>query len=156
MNSFIPIGNGSQNNLISNFQPMNPYQDKVNRYMDLQQQQQTQQLSNTNMNFVVVENIQKAKEQIVPYGYTMWMRDSSEPYLYIKSVDNVGTPSFRVLKLEDVTDKIDNKEIKDKVEFVSMQSFNDLSLRVEQLSSMISQIEETKKVGRPKSEKVGD
>lgn len=120
----------------------NPYQPKIDRYIDLQQQTQTAHPSNTNMNFIVVENIQKAKEQIVPYGYTMWMRDSSEPYQYIKSVDQVGTPSFKVLRVEDVTNELLNNSIQTNttnVEFVSLDNFNELSNKVNQLQDIVNQ-----------------
>lgn len=154
------------NNIGIPIQQMNPYQDKMDRYFNLQQQsmntqrQNTPQVSNssTNMNFVVVENMQKAKEQIVPYGYTMWMRDSSEPYQYIKSVDQVGTPSFRVLKVEDVTDKILNTDYiqQQNVQYVNIEDFNNLNFKVEQLQNALLSITEKKTKVTKSVEKVGE
>ena len=162
---------------------MNIPQMNMNMSTYQQPQQNQQQQSNqqqTNMNFVVVENMQRAKEQIVPYGYTVWMRDSSEPYQYIKSVDLTGTPSFKVLKVEDVTEQMvngNNNQNKQTDQFVPIQDFNALNSKVEQLqntvnyySNMLNQVitpnnntvidvepKELKKVGRPpKTDKVGE
>lgn len=147
----MPINN---NNNLMNMQQLSPYQD---RYVNMSLGQQ--QTNNTNMNFLVVENIQKAKEQIVPYGYTMWMRDSNEPYQYIKSVDNVGTPTFKVLKVQDVTEIVDKPQQNNQSNYVPLDLFNSLSLKVEQLDASLNQYREElnkPKVGRPTKEKVGD
>lgn len=95
-----------------NFQvpPMNPVQQQINRLMELQNQQNQQQAQNqqaqptTNVNFVSVSSWGQAKEQIVPNGMTIWMKDTDKPYLYVKSVNNIGTPTYNVLKFEEVTD----------------------------------------------------
>lgn len=138
-------------------QQLSPYQE---RYLNMNLNQQQQQQQNTNVNFLIVENMQKAKEQIVPYGYTMYMRDSSEPYQYIKSVDNVGTPTFRVLKFEDVTDKLNAPQQNgNNIDYVSIDLFNNLVSKVQELDNNIKQYREEinrPKVGRPTKEKVGE
>lgn len=139
MNNFIPYG--TSNNM--GIPQIDPYQDKVSRFNNLQQMQNItpQSKSNTNMNFVVVENLQKAKEQVVPCGYTMWMRDSSEPYQYIKSVDSIGTPTFTILRVEDVTNRILSNSIQQdlqSVQYVSIEQYNQLKDTVEQLKSTIN------------------
>lgn len=154
----MPINNNNNLAMQQNMQQLSPYQE---RYLNMNLNQQQQQ--NTNVNFLIVENMQKAKEQIVPYGYTMYMRDSSEPYQYIKSVDNVGTPTFRVLKFEDVTDKMNslNGNANSGNNYVSSELFNNLVLKVQNLENYIQQYHDEfnnnkPKVGRPTKEKVGD
>lgn len=147
---------------MNGFVPMNTAYGLPNPYEQRYQQSQNSNPT-TNMNFVVVENLQKAKEQIVPYGYTMWMRDSSQPYQYIKSVDSVGTPTFKVLKVEDVTDQMNqSNQTPISSNFVDIKDFNDLSIKVDNiqntmsyLSSLIIPQPTMQKEDKKKVEKVG-
>lgn len=174
---------GMNNNMgMMNIPQMNmgTYQPNVGTYQQPQQPQQNTN-QNTNMNFLVVQSMQEAKEKVIPYGCTVWMRDSSEPYQYVKSIDMTGSPTFKVLKVEDVTEQMlnNNGQNKQTEQFVPIQDFNILNNKVDQLqntvnyyNNMLNQVltptqqnntvidvepKEVKKVGRPpKAEKVGE
>ena len=182
-NMINPMGINNNNNMgMMNIPQMNmgTYQPNVGAYQRPQQQQNANQ--NTNMNFLVVQSMQEAKEKVIPYGCTVWMRDSSEPYQYVKSIDVTGSPTFKVLKVEDVTEQMlnDNGQFKETEKFVPIQDFNALNSKVDQLqntvnycSGVLNQVltpqaqqnntvidvepKEVKKIGRPtKTEKVGE
>lgn len=149
----------------------NPMQTQFDRYMNLTNQQQGQQgnggngfnfnnvpmqqsqqpmMNNTtNVNWVVVENWQKAKEQIVPNNSTVWMRDSSEPFIYVKIVDNLGTPNFKILKTEDVTDAILNNNGNIQTQqnfqpegFVPVENFNELVNKFGTLNDTVGSLQQ--------------
>ena len=118
--------------------------------------------------------MQEAKEKVLAFNSSIWMRDASEPYIYFKEVDFVGTSHFKVLKVEDVTDQMlnNNGQTQSNNQFVQIQDFNALNQKVEQLQNSVNYysdilnkaiaptqqvVEEPKKVGRPqKTEKVGE
>lgn len=148
--------------------PLSTYQQPQ---IQTQQPQQQIQQQNTGNPFIMVSNMKEAKEKILPYGSTVWMRDSSDPYLYVKGISLTGDPSFHVLKVEDITDQMlnNNGQTQNNNQFVPIQDFNALNQKVEQLQNSVNYyndilnkaltptqqvVEEPKKVGRPsKTEK---
>ena len=169
-NNYMPNNFGMNNNP----NPMNMMSmGQLSTYQQ-PQQQQVQQQQNSGNPFIMVSNMKDAKEKILPYGTTVWMRDSSDPYLYVKGISLTGDPSFHVLKVEDVTDQMlnNNGQTQSNNQFVQIQDFNVLNQKVEQLQNSVNYysdilnkvmtptqqvVEEPKKVGRPpKTEKVGE
>lgn len=169
-NNYMPNNFGMNNNP----NPMNMMNmGQLSTYQQ-PQQQQVQQQQNSGNPFIMVSNMKEAKEKILPYGSTVWMRDSSDPYLYVKGISLTGDPSFHVLKVEDVTDQMlnNNGQTQSNNQFVQIQDFNVLNQKVEQLQNSVNYysdilnkamtttqqvVEEPKKVGRPpKTEKVGE
>lgn len=160
-NNYMPNNFGMNNNP----NPMNMMNmGQLSTYQ--QPQQQVQQQQNSGNPFIMVSNMKEAKEKILPYGSTVWMRDSSDPYLYVKGISLTGDPSFHVLKVEDVTDQMlnNNGQIQSNNQFVQIQDFNVLNQKVEQLQNSVNYysdilnkamtpnqqvVEEPKKVGRP-------
>lgn len=168
-NNYMPNNFGMNNNP----NPMNMMNmGQLSTYQ--QPQPQNQQQQNSGNPFIMVSNMKEAKEKILPYGSTVWMRDSSDPYLYVKGISLTGDPSFHVLKVEDVTDQMlnNNGQTQNNNQFVQVQDFNALNQKVEQLQNSVNYysdilnkamtqtqqvVEEPKKVGRPpKTEKVGE
>ena len=169
-NNYMPNNFGMNNNpnpmSMMNMGQLSTYQQP--------QQPQVQQQQNSGNPFIMVSNMKEAKEKILPYGSTVWMRDSSDPYLYVKGISLTGDPSFHVLKVEDVTDQMlnNNGQTQSNNQFVQIQDFNALNQKVEQLQNSVNYysdilnkaiaptqqvVEEPKKVGRPpKTEKVGE
>lgn len=169
-NNYMPNNFGMNNNpnpmSMMNMGQLSTYQQP--------QQPQVQQQQNSGNPFIMVSNMKEAKEKILPYGSTVWMRDSSDPYLYVKGISLTGDPSFHVLKVEDVTDQMlnNNGQTQNNNQFVQIQDFNALNQKVEQLQNSVNYysdilnkamtttqqvVEEPKKVGRPpKTEKVGE
>ena len=169
-NNYMPNNFGMNNNP----NPMNMMSmGQLSTYQQPQQQQVPQQ-QNNGTPFIMVSNMKEAKEKILPYGSTVWMRDASENYLYVKGISLTGDPSFHVLKVEDVTDQMlnNNGQTQNNNQFVQIQDFNALNQKVEQLQNSVNYysdilnkaiaptqqvVEEPKKVGRPpKTEKVGE
>lgn len=169
-NNYIPNNFGINNNP----NPMNMMNmGQLSTYQQ-PQQPQNQQQQNNGTPFIMVSNMKEAKEKILPYGSTVWMRDASENYLYVKGISLTGDPSFHVLKVEDVTDQMlnNNGQTQNNNQFVQIQDFNLLNQKVEQLQNSVNYysdilnkamtptqqvVEEPKKVGRPaKTEKVGE
>lgn len=169
-NNYMPNNFGINNNP----NPMNMMNmGQLSTYQQ-PQQPQNQQQQNNGTPFIMVSNMKEAKEKILPYGSTVWMRDASENYLYVKGISLTGDPSFHVLKVEDVTDKMlnNNGQTQNNNQFVQIQDFNLLNQKVEQLQNSVNYysdilnkamtptqqvVEEPKKVGRPpKTEKVGE
>lgn len=160
-NNYMPNNFGMNNNP----NPMNMMNmGQLSTYQ--QPQQQVQQQQNSGNPFIMVSNMKEAKEKILPYGSTVWMRDSSDPYLYVKGISLTGDPSFHVLKVEDVTDQMlnNNGQAQSNNQFVQIQDFNVLNQKVEQLQNSVNYysdilnkamtptqqvVEEPKKVGRP-------
>lgn len=164
---------GTYNNIGMNNIPQ--FSPQMNMYQSQQtQQMQNNQQQNNGTPFIMVSNMKEAKEKILPYGSTVWMRDASENYLYVKGISLTGDPSFHVLKVEDVTDQMlnSNGQTQSNNQFVQIQDFNVLNQKVEQLQNSVNYysdilnkamtptqqvVEEPKKVGRPpKTEKVGE
>lgn len=165
-----------------------PYQEnriqQLDRYMNsFNGQNNNGGNYSSNMNFIKVKNIAEAKEWVVQNNSEVWMQDSSEPYLYYKSVNNIGNANFRVLRVEDVTDQIfNNQEVincQENINYVSVDEFNELNRKLDDMTVNYNQqlidlqdrltnyeqnisngvVEEKKTVGRPKSNstsKVGD
>ena len=169
-NNYMPNNFGMNNNP----NPMNMMNmGQLSTYQQPQQQQVPQQ-QNNGTPFIMVSNMKEAKEKILPYGSTIWMRDASENYLYVKGISLTGDPSFHVLKVKDVTDQMlnNNGQTQNNNQFVQIQDFNALNQKVEQLQNSVNYysdilnkaiaptqqvVEEPKKVGRPqKTEKVGE
>lgn len=160
-NNYMPNNFGINNNP----NPMNMMNmGQLSTYQQPQQPQNQQQ--NSGNPFIMVSNMKEAKEKILPYGSTVWMRDSSDPYLYVKGISLTGDPSFHVLKVEDVTDQVlnNNGQTQNNNQFVQIQDFNVLNQKVEQLQNSVNYysdilnkamtptqqvVEEPKKVGRP-------
>lgn len=69
-----------------------------------QAQQAQQQSSGQNVNWIYVSGVDGAKNQIVQPSQTAWMMDNNEPYFYVKSVDHVGSSTFRIFQFAEVQD----------------------------------------------------
>ena len=142
----------------NNYTP--PFQNQLNqlnRYMEqlnnmnntnnVNNNNVTNNQSNTNMDFIPVENLEKAKEFAVNRGSEVWLRDSFEPYLYYKAVNSIGATTFRILKIDDVTDEILgngnlSKSIQQEMlDFVPVENFNKLNQEVKDLTDKCNRIE---------------
>lgn len=91
---------------VNNFlNPMNPYQMQPNYFNANYQPPQmpnygTQaQARQSNVDWVYVNGLQGAREQIVQPGCTAWMMDNNDPLIYYKAVDQMGQPTFKAYRL---------------------------------------------------------
>lgn len=87
-------------NLMQNF-----YSQQQSGNWNQQNTQAAQQQSpGQNVNWIYVSGVDGAKNQIVQPGQTAWMMDNNEPYFYVKSVDGVGSSTFRIFQFAEVQD----------------------------------------------------
>ena len=71
--------------------------------MEQQRQQYQLQAPAQNVNWIQVAGIEGAKNQIVQPGQTAWMMDNNSPMFYVKSVDGMGSATFRVFRFEEIS-----------------------------------------------------
>lgn len=86
--------------------PMNPYQMQPNyfnaNYQPPQIQNYGAQARQSNVDWVYVNGLQGAREQIVQPGCTAWMMDNNEPMIYYKAVDQMGQPTLKAYRLTEL------------------------------------------------------
>lgn len=91
-----------------------------------------------NVNWIQVSGIEGAKNQIVQQGCTAWMMDNNAPYFYVKSVDNVGSCTFRIFQFTEVQEvapeQPDQPQI-DLSQYVQRAEFEQLKEMLEQLTN---------------------
>lgn len=97
-----------------------------------------QSASTQNVNWIQVSGIDGAKNQIVQPGQTAWMMDNNQPYFYVKSVDNVGSSTFRIFQFVEVqeiaTEQTAQPQI-DLSQYVRMAEFDEFKAQLEQLTT---------------------
>lgn len=104
----------------------------------VQQAQQTQQSSGQNVNWIYVSGVDGAKNQIVQPGQTAWMMDNNDPYFYVKSVDGVGSSTFRIFQFAEVHETVTEQTAQSQIDmsqYVQRGEFDDLKAQLEQLTA---------------------
>ena len=85
---------------------MNPYQMQPNyfnaNYQPPQMNGYGAQARQSNIEWIYVNGMQGAREQIVQPGCTAWMMDNNEPVIYYKSVDQMGQPTLKGYRLTEL------------------------------------------------------
>lgn len=124
MNGYMPYTPGMMPAGLSN--PMD-IQNRIQQLQQMQQQYQstTQDGQQTNVNWIRVSGIEGARSQLVQFGSTVWMLDNNLPFIYVKSVDKMGTPDIKAYRFEEVPiDALTNTS--NTSEYVTRQEFNAL------------------------------
>lgn len=91
-----------------------------------------------NVNWIQVSGVEGAKNQIVQQGCTAWMMDNNAPYFYVKSVDNVGSSTFRIFQFAEVADVAKEQEEQPQIDlsqYVQRAEFDDLKAKLDQLTN---------------------
>lgn len=97
-----------------------------------------QQSSGQNVNWIYVSGVDGAKNQIVQPGQTAWMMDNNEPYFYVKSVDGVGSSTFRIFQFAEVQDVVPEQTTQPQIDlsqYVQRGEFDQLKAQLEQLTT---------------------
>ena len=81
--------------------PMQPNYFNAN-YQPPQMQNFGSQARQSNVDWVYVNGLQGARDQIVQPGCTAWMMDNNEPLIYYKSVDQMGQPTLKAYRLTEL------------------------------------------------------
>ena len=115
------------------------YQQQGNNWAPpAQMSAQTSPMSTQNVNWIQVSGIEGAKNQIVQPGQTAWMMDNNQPYFYVKSVDNVGSSTFRTVQFTEVADVTPEQTAQPQIDtsqYVQRAEFDELKAQFEQLTS---------------------
>lgn len=91
-----------------------------------------------NVNWIQVSGIDGAKNQIVQPGQTAWMMDNNQPYFYVKSVDGVGSSSFRIFQFTEVQEITPEPSVQSQIDmsqYVQRSEFDALKAQLEQLTN---------------------
>lgn len=140
------------NNNMTNIMPNNfPY---ATNYMTLQQRlnQLEQQLYNNgynqnsynnqsnnaqqqNVTWIQVNGITGAKEHIVQPNQTAWLMDNNDSVFFVKSADNLGVTTLKCYKFFEIN--VNEKEEVKNNNYVSIEAFNDLQNRFNNLEQML-------------------
>ena len=67
-----------------------------------QNQQVQPQAPTSNVNWIQVSGIEGARNQIVQPGHTAWMMDNNSPIFYVKSVDGMGSATFKMFQFMEI------------------------------------------------------
>lgn len=79
-------------------------QQRIQQMEQQRQQYQSQpQAPAQNVNWIQVAGIEGAKNQIVQPGQTAWMMDNNSPVFYVKSVDGMGSATFKAFRFEEIS-----------------------------------------------------
>lgn len=103
-----------------------------------QSTQSVQQSPSQNVNWIYVSGVDGAKNQIVQPGQTAWMMDNNEPYFYVKSVDGVGSSTFRIFQFAEVQDVATEQPAQPQIDpsqYVQRTEFDQLKAQIEQLAT---------------------
>lgn len=65
-------------------------------------QNQQPQTPTSNVNWIQVAGIDGARNQIVQPGHTAWMMDNNSPIFYVKSVDGMGSATFKMFQFMEI------------------------------------------------------
>ena len=127
-------------NIVQNFyaqnQQQNSWNQQNNQTHSTQQEAQPQPVQN--VNWVYVSGVDGAKNQIVQPGQTVWMMDNNQPYFYVKSVDNVGSSTFRVFQFAEVAEPANEQPEQPQIDlsqYVQREEFEKLKTQLEQLTT---------------------
>lgn len=121
-------------NLMQNF-----YSQQQGGNWNQQNTQATQQQSpGQNVNWIYVSGVDGAKNQIVQPGQTAWMMDNNDPYFYVKSVDGVGSSTFRIFQFAEVQDVVPEQGAQPQIDmsqYVQRGEFDALKAQLEEYTS---------------------
>lgn len=107
-------------------------------YNQAQQSTPSQPVLSQNVNWIYVSGVDGAKNQIVQPGQTAWMMDNNDPYIYVKSVDNLGSCDFHIFSINEVTEILNNQQTQptiDTSQYVQRDEFEQLKAQLEQLTT---------------------
>lgn len=97
-------------------------------------QSQQMQAPTSNVNWIQVAGIEGARNQIVQPGHTAWMMDNNSPIFYVKSVDGMGSATFKVFQFAEIAPEalnpVQNHQNVANPDYVTRAEFNALLERL--------------------------
>lgn len=93
-----------------------------------------QPVPTSNVNWIQVAGIEGARNQIVQPGHTAWMMDNNSPVFYVKSVDGMGSATFKVFQFAEIAPEalnpVQNQQNTPSTDYVTRAEFNALLERL--------------------------
>ena len=120
-------------NIMQNF-----YSQQQGNWNQQNAQPAQQQTPSQNVNWIYVSGIDGAKNQIVQPGQTAWMMDNNDPYFYVKSVDGVGSSTFRIFQFTEVADVEPEQTAQPQIDlsqYVQRGEFDQLKAQLEEYTN---------------------
>lgn len=120
-------------------------QNRINQLEQQRNQQmgmysgQTQQVQapTSNVNWIQVAGIEGARNQIVQPGHTAWMMDNNNPTFYVKSVDGMGSATFKAFRFIEIQPEAprmaENQNNSVNADYVTRKEFDALLKRLGEL-----------------------
>ena len=100
-------------------------------------QPQQAQTPTSNVNWIQVAGIEGARNQIVQPGHTAWMMDNNSPIFYVKSVDGMGSATFKAFQFIEIqpeaTRTAENQNSSANTDYVTRKEFDALLKRLGEL-----------------------
>lgn len=99
---------------------------------------QQSQPPSQNVSWIYVSGVDGAKNQIVQPGQTAWMMDNNDPYFYVKSVDGVGSSTFRIFQFAEVQEVAPEQAAQSQIDlsqYVQRGEFDALKAQLEEYTS---------------------
>lgn len=136
------------NNMIDPQQFVNEQAMLQNRINQLEQQRNQQigmysgqsqqvQAPTSNVNWIQVAGIEGARNQIVQPGHTAWMMDNNNPIFYVKSVDGMGSATFKAFQFMEIQPEAprmaENQNNSVDADYVTRKEFDALLKRLGEL-----------------------
>nr|DAG26900.1 MAG TPA: hypothetical protein [Bacteriophage sp.]DAG85410.1 MAG TPA: hypothetical protein [Caudoviricetes sp.] len=116
---------------------INQLEQQRNQQMGIysgQNQQMQPQVPASNVNWIQVAGIEGARNQIVQPGHTAWMMDNNSPVFYVKSVDGMGSVTFKVFQFTEILPEppapAQNQQNTPSPDYVTRAEFNALLKRL--------------------------
>ena len=101
-------------------------------------QNQQVQAPTSNVNWIQVAGIEGARNQIVQPGHTAWMMDNNSPIFYVKSVDGMGSATFKAFQFIEIQPEAprmaENQNNSVNADYVTRKEFDALLKRLGELS----------------------
>lgn len=98
-------------------------------------QNQQPQAPTSNVNWIQVAGIEGARNQIVQPGHTAWMMDNNSPIFYVKSVDGMGSATFKAFQFIEIQPEAHRatENQNNSVNYVTRKEFDALLKRLGEL-----------------------
>lgn len=116
---------------------INQLEQQRNQQMGMysnQNQQAQPPVPTSNVNWIQVAGIEGARNQIVQPGHTAWMMDNNSPVFYVKSVDGMGSATFKIFQFAEITTEAlnpaQNQQNTANPDYVTRAEFNALLERL--------------------------
>lgn len=100
-------------------------------------QSQQMQAPTSNVNWIQVAGIEGARNQIVQPGHTAWMMDNNNPIFYVKSVDGMGSATFKAFQFMEIQPEpnrtAENQNNSANTDYITRKEFDALLKRLGEL-----------------------